>query len=255
MKQSKVIFNEGKSIYNIFEATDFEFVNPVEYYAKYYIQHRMTVERDILFLKKLPFSSSIAQELLLKRATEAWNEMYQTINESGFPANLIALLGSDKKKNQIRLLRGLSINSFQLLAFIFKACSTNGFVYSQYIAKHHHNGVNPAELPLIINTENDKVEHIGNTTLTDGELKQVVDHRKVIVAKFLDKGDEWHCFFTTYKSLRGDEKNWKNGQPHLHYISNSFGMSRIDVLDSLKSDKYKLPSTPHIDLKSYQSST
>ncbi len=251
MKHSKVLTNDGKGYYEIFESSDFEYVNPLEYYADFFIQHRMSVEKDILILKKLPFSTSSIQEFLFNRATDAWNDMYLIISNTEIPTNLLSVLGTNKKKNQIKFLKGLSINSFQLLGFIFKACSVNGFSYSQYKVKHHHKGVNPSDLPIIIDTSNEKIEHIGNTKLTDSELKQVVDHRKVVVAKFLDKGEEWHCLYTTFKSLRGDEKNWKNGQPHLHYISSSFGISRKDVLESLRSNKYQLPSTPHIDLIDY----
>lgn len=69
------------------------------------------------------------------------------------------------------------------------------------------------------------------------------------MAKFLDKGDTWHCFFTVYRSLRGEE-SWQDGQPHFHYISDKWGISRKDAVEQLKGDKY--PSTSvHISLLGY----
>ena len=51
-----------------------------------------------------------------------------------------------------------------------------------------------------------------------------------------------------YKSIRGGEKSWKDGQPHFHCISDKFSISRTDVVKQLQSKKYKLGSLPHIDL-------
>jgi len=97
------------------------------------------------------------------------------------------------------------------------------------------------------------VNKVGDTKLTDGQLKQAVEHKSVTISKFFDKGTDWHCLFVTHKSLRGDEKNWKGGQPHYHYISDKFGLSRDKVVSELKSRDYHLNSLPHIDLLDYNS--
>lgn len=78
----------------------------------------------------------------------------------------------------------------------------------------------------------------------------MIENRKVVVAKLLDKCDEWHCFFVTYDSLKGKEL-WQNGQPHFHYISDKFGLSREEVVKSLKDRKYNLGSLPHINITDY----
>lgn len=86
--------------------------------------------------------------------------------------------------------------------------------------------------------------------MSDGQLKHAIKFRKVIVAKVLDKGDEWHCFYLTFKSIAGEE-SWKNGQPHYHYLSDKWGISREELVRQIKSDKY--PSTSvHIDLLDYR---
>ena len=78
---------------------------------------------------------------------------------------------------------------------------------------------------------------------------QVIEQRKVIVAKFFDRGSEWHCLFLTFNSLAGKE-NWKGGQPHLHYISDKYGLTREEAVNRFKSNNY--PSTSvHIDLLGY----
>jgi hypothetical protein len=166
------------------------------------------------------------------------------------PPNLISLLNSQSKKEQERLLRGQSLSPYQLSAYLFRAWSEFGFSFSNYTGEHHHKGVDESTLPsLIVVGDDQKVRTAGETTLTEGQLKNVVNYRKVTVTKFLDKGENWHCFFTVYKSLRGEE-SWKDGQPHFHYISDKWGISREEAVKQLKSEKY--PSTNiHIDLLGY----
>jgi hypothetical protein len=95
-------------------------------------------------------------------------------------------------------------------------------------------------------SEDGVVMTVGETDLTKGEIKNMIEHRNAIIAHFFCKPDAWHCLFTTYNSLDGKE-SWKNGQAHFHYISNSFGISREDFIESMKLGQYK--STPiHIDL-------
>ena len=92
-------------------------------------------------------------------------------------------------------------------------------------------------------------QFITECSITKGEVKNLIEQRKVIVSHFFDKDDNWHCFFTTYNSIGGKE-NHKGGQPHFHYISSAFGISREDFLESMKSGQYKSTSI-HIDLLEY----
>jgi hypothetical protein len=94
------------------------------------------------------------------------------------------------------------------------------------------------------------ITKFGNTELTDGQLKMALEQRSVKIAKFIEKDEEWHCFFITYDSIGGKE-NWQNGQPHFHYISNLFGIKKEDVITQIKSKKYKLGNLPHITLEDY----
>ena len=96
----------------------------------------------------------------------------------------------------------------------------------------------------------ESISIIGETTLKEGELKNVILHRKKIVANFLDKGNEWHCFYLTFKALAGKE-TWNKGQPHCHYLSDKFGVSREEVIQGIKTGN--IPSTPvHIGIKGYR---
>ena len=48
----------------------------------------------------------------------------------------------------------------------------------------------------------------------------------------------------------GGKENWKNGQPHFHYISSGFGIFKDDFIESMRTGNYKSTSI-HIDLLEY----
>lgn len=249
IRHRKIKYNDesGNGEYSIFESRDFEFVNPIEHYSTAFIVSNFTMMKDLVLNRKLPFALEIIEKTIMKKAVINWEEKLNETLKTEIPENFISVLKADSKKEQVRLLKDQSITPEQLLAFIFKSYTDFGFCYSQYIAEHNHNGLEICKMPPVAGIVNGKVHKIGNTTLTDGQLKQAIEERKVIVSKFLDNGSEWHCLFLTYNSLKGKE-TWKNGQPHYHYISNKFGIPREKVVEQLKSKNYNLGSLPHIDL-------
>lgn len=144
----------------------------------------------------------------------------------------------------------MSCNPDELMSFIFKSYNEHVFLYSKYRFDNLPNGLEDKKLPKVFHLKDDgSIEKIGETDLTDGELKNVIEHRKVIIAHFFEKDEFWHCLFLTFNSVAGKE-NWKNGQPHFHYISSSFGISKDDFIESMKNGKYRSTSI-HIDLLDY----
>jgi hypothetical protein len=243
------IADARKGGYSIFEAKDVERVDPVKYFKEVFIVPQISVERRLI-QAYMHFPDKDLMPFLYKKKLPEWEKEYQRIIEIVVPPNFLALLTSTSKKDQVRLMKEQSITPDQLIAFIFKAWNEFGFTFTTFSAEHYHNGLNTADLPKLIHVKGDAVEKIGSTSLSDGQMKQLVEHRKVTVTKLLEKGDEWHCLFVTYKSLRGEE-SWKGGQPHLHYISDKFGIPRETVINDLKSKYYSLNTLPHIDLLEY----
>lgn len=252
MKFYKIPLENGESgHYNILKADDVEFVNPISYYTEVYIKQFIITRKDILKPHHLPISESTIEDFLLKEAIKEWNYLFEGYLNKEIPINFIKLLTSHSKKEQTKLLKNQALTTGQLMSFIFKAYSDFDFSFSQYIGEHHHNNLDVKNLPTVIEVNEKGVEIVGKTSLSDGQLKQVVDHQKRTTATFLDNKNEWHCFFVTNKSLKGEE-NWKEGQPHFHYLSDKFGLKREYVKDILKSRTYNLGSLPHIDLLGYK---
>lgn len=181
----------------------------------------------------------------------SWQEMLQKLKHGEVPEIFLRLLEATKKSEQEALLKG-AILTPDILMGLFIRAEAMGYTLSNYSSEYAQKGVDPAKMPLAYGVQKDgNVKVFGNTELSNGQLKQAVEHRKVKMAKFLDKGNTWHCFFTIYKSLRGDETWLGEKQPHYHYISNTFGIDRAEVVAQIKSEKYKLGNLPHIKLEEY----
>lgn len=250
IRKYKIPDDSGNGSYTIFHSPDFEYVDPTEHFAEGFIVTNVSMMRDIILLKKPPITLEFIAKYIHIKAFKDWFKKLKEIEETRIPENLILLLQAEKKSEQVRLLKNLSISSDQLIAFIFKAWTDFGFTFSQYNTEHHHKGLDKNEMPKLVEMIEGKVYKVGKTALTDGQLKQAINQRKVIVAKFFDKNSSWHCLFLTFDSLKGKE-SWKDGQPHYHYISDKFGIPRNKVVQQLKSSKYSLGNLPHIDLIDY----
>ncbi|HEV8515464.1 MAG TPA: hypothetical protein VGQ59_19405 [Cyclobacteriaceae bacterium] len=227
---------------------DFEYVNPLKHLEKSTIQLYHQILLDGYYLKRVV--TPILKRILLGEAEEKWKRKLKEITSIEVPEWMKKLLTTQSKNEQEKLLKGISINPDQLVAFILHA-GEQGFTYSQYSAENHFKGLDVGEMPTIVHIQDDgSVEKVGKTNLTDGQLKQALTQRKVMIAKFFDKGSEWHCLFTTFNSLGGKE-NWKDGQPHYHYISDKFGLKREEVVARLKS-KEGMSTSIHIPLLDYK---
>lgn len=249
---NNIIPNEnGKGFTFAFTYDDVEYTDPIKYFSERSIEYKATVLEKMLELKMPDGDKDIRKKVALKNAAEIWDEHYNKIMATEVPEVLFALLKSTSKGEQIKLLKGLQLTPENLTAFIFRAFAEHGCTYSQYHCQQYPKGTTKGSLPRLatLNRETGEVTKIGETTLTDGQIKQVIEQRKVVSVKFLDKGSEWHCFFITYRSIGGEE-SWRDGQPHYHYISDKFLIPRNEAVKQFKGDKYPTTNV-HIELLNY----
>lgn len=247
MKYSQIHNPKDGSNYSIGVVEDFEYASPRDKLREVYLGHTFFSYKIFFAMQRLNFPIAFVEKLFIKRAETEWQEEYKKLIAIPVPNNLESILISTSKKEQEKLLRGLSLTTDELTAFILKA-GDSGYSWSQYRSSHHHKGFDESLLPQAVEVKEGTVHVVGETILTEGQLKQAVEHRSVKVSKFFDRNGIWHCFFLTFKSLGGKE-NYKNGQPHLHYISNYWGIARADVVAQLQSKDYSLPSLPHINFQ------
>lgn len=252
MNTKKIYEENGQGFTRAFSSEMVENVNPVDYYKKYEIEKRAIVLRDLLNAKEPKLASQLDNSFFLKKAEETLQDFFEKFENTEIHNNFDKLLETNRKKDQIKLLKGVSLTPDQLMSLIFKSYQNYGFLYSKFRFENLPKGFEQKKLPKLIQlNDNNSIKKIGDSDLSDGELKNLIEHRKVIVAHFFEKEEIWHCLFTTYNSIGGKE-NWKNGQAHFHYISSTFGISKIDFIESMRTGKYKSTSI-HIDLKDYGS--
>lgn len=247
----QIIFDDnGHGFTRVFTTEDVELVNPIDYYKNYELVKRATILRDLLNSVDPFLLSNLDDSFFLKNAENTLGDLLEQFEQTEVHQNFLTLLETSRKKDQIRLLKGMTINPDQLMSLIFKSYNYFGFLYSKYLFENLPNGYEDRKLPKLFQYKDDgTIEKVGETDLTDGELKNIIEQRKVIVAHFFEQGDFWHCFFLTYNSIGGKE-NRKDGQAHFHYFSSSFGISKADFLESMKTGNYKSTSI-HIDLLGY----
>ncbi len=235
----------------IFDGEDFEYEKPTKHYGDDFIVKQMVlhgVPHEELNGSKEPSAKS--KEIFIA-AVKRWQDMFRDFKKVEVSENLIKLLSSTKKREQEALLKGIILSPNILIAFLIKS-EDAGYTLSQYKSSFSDKSADPNKFPFAYEVKEDGgVKTFGETELSAGQLRHAIEHRKVKIAKFLDKDDTWHCFFTSFKSLRGEERWLGEKQPHYHYISNLFGIDRAEVVNQIKSEKYKLGNLPHIKLEDY----
>ena len=251
-KSTKIADEDGNGFYRIFWDDKVEKVNPVEYYKNYELNKRAISFRDILEMKDPFLAGKLTTDFYVKLAKEEIEKekFWETKEGIEVPENFLKLLETTRKKDQVSLLKGLSINPDQLISLIFKSFNDHHYLYSRYRFENLPKDLDDKKRPKVADISKEGViKTVGETELTEGQVKKMINERKVIIAHFFDRGDDWHCLFITYNSIDGRE-NHKNGQPHFHYISSAFGITRDDFIKSMENGNYK--STPiHIDLLEY----
>lgn len=251
MIQREIINKKSGEKLIVFEDGDFVYEKPVKHYGDVFIVKQMVlrgIPNEELNGDKKPSEKS--RQIFIE-ATIHWQKMLQQFKVVEVPNGFLKLFGTNKKAEQENLLKGQILTPDILMGLLIKA-EEQGYTLSQYSSEFSQKGVDLSKMPFAYQVkENGEIQTFGEAKLSDGQLKQAIEHRKVKVAKILDKGDEWHCFFTTFKSLRGEETWLGEKQPHYHYISSAFDIDRSEVVKQMKSEKYKLGNLPHIKLEDY----
>lgn len=250
MNTHKIFDKNGQGFTRIYLSDNVEKVNPIEYYKSFVFKKKVTEIRDLLNTLNPVLTSQLNDDFFLKKAEETLKGFFEKFEQTEVPRNFLTLLETERKKDQIKLLKGQTLNSAQLMSLIFKSYLDYGYLYSRYVFENLPNGFENKKLPKLYHIKEDRtIFKVGETNLTDGQLKHIISHNKVIIAHFFEKNNVWHCIFNTYASLAGRE-NYKNGQAHFHYISNSFLLTKQEFIDSIKSGHY-ISTSVHIDLLDY----
>lgn len=260
MKATILKQETGQGEYLLFRG-DVDRANPVEHLLESYVNRQMIVGAALARAQGIISSKEEEEQarmILLRKAMREWPAVLTEIKSRAIPDYYLKLFGAEDKKTQVSLLKGANITVDQLTALAVRA-GEMGFTYSRYRVERKPTNFDTSQLPpLFVRQEDGSFDTVGQATAgnqlsqekLDKQMNHLLGQRKVTVATFFDRGDEWHCFFGTYRAFEGKENHRKDGveQPHMHYISDKWGtVTRQDVLKGIGEGKY--PSTNvHIDL-------
>lgn len=232
----KIRKKEFSSIINEMDK-EIEKVDPISYLKNYHIHSIIPVVIQIVeyVFGSCPQSwfadvKSVAEEIAERQILEAKGMI--------LPSQLYDVLEKDLyKREQVRCLRGLELSPLQLGALFIQA-GIRGYKFSNYCYKGSPKKYLESELPSFIFLKDDgNLDIYGSTSLTEGQLRDYVRSSKFILARIIDKGEHWHCFYQTKSGIKGEESGNLGSKPHIHYISDSFGVSREDFIKALKGGK------------------
>lgn len=261
MKTDIIFSDDGQEFVMMDYVDKVELVSPIEHIKKCEIEQCISHIKGFLFSKDRIMAENVPNIWYIRKAIEELenipnekrllNKILNTkVNES-----YIKLINTEKKKEQEKLLKDLNITTNEMMNLFCIAYKDYDFLYSFYTFEVIPKGYENKELPKIANYSNGNISKIGNTDLTDGEIKQLIENRTVITAHFIEKDEMWHCFLFTDRSMKGQEK-WEGGQAHLHYGSSStFNGTKKDFLQQMEQGKYKGTLSIHIPIMDYGNQT
>lgn len=198
---------------------------------------------------RLPYNDDI----VYRAASIIAEKTYENLTKCSFDSCFESLFKKElSKKEQIRLLKGAKLTETQLFS-LFNFADECGYKFSHYKWRGNPKSVKEEKLPSFMHMKDDgSIEYIGETTLTEGQMRTIINQADVLIVSIFDNGSHWHCFLQTYKGLKGMESGVQGSRPHLHYLSDSFGISKADLVKMIKIGRY--PNTPvHIPLLSDKS--
>lgn len=198
---------------------------------------------------RLPYNDDI----VYRAASIIAENTYENFTKCSFDSCFESLFKKElSKKEQIRLLKGAQLTETQLFS-LFNFAEECGYRFSHYKWQGDPKSVKEEKLPSFMHMKDDgSIEYIGETTLTEGQMRTIINQADVLIVSIFDNGSHWHCFLQTYKGLKGMESGVQGSRPHLHYLSDSFGISKADLVKMIKIGRY--PNTPvHIPLLSDKS--
>lgn len=246
MKLRSVRINDEHA-YTWYEAPDCNLINPINHFAE--LRQTMIYGFDFERVRYNSYYNSLSPKSRIEfigrlkaKAKREWDEEYQGIIQTPLFENLNLLLQESKKKAQQKLLKGMTFTSEMFISIPIHAWISHKMRYSKvvvdYLPKEYKDRAFPQLLHLDYESDDDPTI-VGYTDMSNAELRAAMRNRNRVISEFIGDEQYWHCFFRTMSGIRGREQP-HIGEPHLHYISSAWGITRKDVIENLSSYRYSL---------------
>lgn len=210
---------------------------PFDYFR---FNHAELAALQLQEILKLKCPTSIPEEMVRKFALEQTDEMIKGMLTKSSPnPNILKLLSDDSlsKDEQFSLLKGITVHSTDIL-WLNKKAQELGYLLNVYHIEHYPEKFDAKKKPACYHSNPDKsITKIGGTDMTEGEMRALLEQRKVVQARIYHNGNIWHCFFFTFKGLAGLEHGNLGSRPHWHYWSDKCGMTFEQIKECINNCK------------------
>ena len=189
MVTHKISYEDGSGFYGVFSQENVERVNPYEYFKNYENEKQAILLRDYISITYPALALFLSWESYLKQTEETVEGYFEKFEQIEIHPNLTRLLITTRKKDQLSLLKGIYLTTYVLNALILKSFKDYGYLFSKYSFKNYPKALKDLQRPrlLELNNNNTVFKKIGATNLTEGQLKNLILLRRVIVYNFLKK--------------------------------------------------------------------
>lgn len=180
----------------------------------------------------IPIPEYVVRNFVLEKVEE---QIAAMLSSTALKPEIQALLSDNSLplKKQEKLLKGMILTASDIL-WLNKYAQDLGYLLDVYHGERYPSRFDEKQLPAVINQMDGKIEYIGKTDMSEGEMMTLLDQRKAVHARIYHIDSYWHCFYCTYKGLAGLERGVMGSQPHYHYISDKSGITIENLVDRIK---------------------
>ena len=207
---------------------------PFDYFRLGHALNSANLFQDLLKVKcPIPISDDMVRKFVLQQT----DEMISKMLANSSPNTAIHQLLIDNtlsQKEQNKLLKGVALIPSDIL-WLNKEAQDEGYLLDIYHEEKYPEKFNENTHPALFHQKKDgTIEKIGSSDMTEGEMRALLEQRKVIQAHIYHKDNIWHCFYFTYKGLAGLESGLMGAKPHYHYLSDKSGIAWDELVKRIK---------------------
>ena len=207
---------------------------PFDYFRLGHAYNFANVYQDYLKVQcPVPIPDEIVRDFVLKET----DKMIEDKLANSLPNKAIHQLFMDDTlsyKEQNKLLNGVVLSPTDFL-WLNKEAQEMGYLMDIYHEEKYPKKFYEKKRPAFLcEKDNGTIEKMGSTNMSDGEMRALLEQRKVIQSRIYHKDCIWHCFYFTYKGIAGEENGLMGSQPHYHYLSDKSGINWNDLIQRIK---------------------
>jgi len=241
----KVFQIDENKAYHTFASPDCNMINPIVHFGN--TLQAINLHVDMVRAQSLPQYKELSEPAKREFASrleqiskDRWQKQYENIINMPLPDNIKQLLLEQKKKAQQKIIKSLVFTSSSFISIPIHAWESLGMPYSKFTVDYLPKELDKKIIPAMLHKkDNGEFDYLGQTNMSEGEMRVAIDKRHRVIMEFIGDEKYWHCFFRTMAGIKGIEARHV-GQPHLHYISSAWGISRAEVIERLSSYRYSL---------------